>query len=197
MTLNKALITSVFICTVFLFNADAQSQSDCETVKSIEDLNKGILDRRVVHIKGENARIFVALDPIWSMPEFHDVPYRHEEDMIRVKKDFKQLMEQGIDEVIVWGAKRPEGLGLALAFKEGCLVKGYGEPDYLSKLIPMHETYLLITKYSLDHPSVRDSIEKTLINSRYGKHLPHDNKIDAIINNIRPLIKSIESSPSR
>lgn len=193
MTTNKLLLPFLCACCVLLFASQAASQPDCATVEYIEDLNRNVIDKRIAHIKGKNARVFIALDPIWSAPEFDDVPYRHEEDMKMINKNFKHLMEQDINEVIVWNFRLPGGLAAAVPFKDNCAVSGYGEPDHLEKLIIMHETLLLISEYGADDQSVRDGIEKLLMVSRYARFTPHDDKIDKIINKIRPLMTNMKS----
>lgn len=187
MIAKKLLLPFLCACCVALFSSQATSQSDCQTIGYIEDLNKSVLDKRVAHIKGTNARLFIALDPIWSMPEFDDVPYRHPEDMKMIKKDFAHLMKQGIDEVIVWKFQRPAGLAVAVPFNNGCAVSGYGEPDELEKLIIMHEIFLLIAKHDVDDSRVRNSIKRLLMGSHYASHFS-DGMIDIIIDKVRPLM---------
>jgi len=97
-------------------------------------------------------------------------------------------MNQGIDEVVVWKFRR-SGLGVAVPFKKGCAVTGYGELDQLQKLILMHEAFTVITQHGVDDPSVRDKLEKLLMVSRYANFPPHGNKIDAIIKKVRSLLR--------
>ncbi len=161
------------------------SQSGCRTPEYIETLNKTIIEKRIAHIKGENAIVFVLLDPHWSLPDFDDVPYRHEEDMANIKKELNALIAGGIDEVIVWKFRRPSILGAAVGFKDNCVVSGYGEPDMVGKLTAMHEAFLLIIERGADDPSVRDSIRKVLEHTPYK---PDEDKINKVINKIHPLI---------
>lgn len=129
---------------------EALSQANCDTIGSIENLNKSVFGKRVAHIKGTNAKLFIALDPHWSLPEFDNVPYWHPEDMKMIKKNFAHLMKQGIDEVVVRKFRRRSRLAVAILFDHGCAVSGYGEPGQLKKLIIMHKTILLISKHGLD-----------------------------------------------
>jgi len=165
---------------------ETAAQPNCDTVEYVEDLNKGTL-KRVAHIKGENSIVFIALDPIWSEPEFDNLPYRNSVDMEEIKKVREHLKEQEIDEVVVWRLSR-RTMGAAVPFKEGCLVSGYGEPDSMEKLKIMHKTFLLISKHGLDDSSVRNSIKKLLMVSRYAPHFS-DEMIDIIIDNLRPLME--------
>jgi len=192
---NRLLLSFLCVCSVSVVAPQAASQPDCQTVEYIEELNKSVLDKRIAHIKGTNARVFVALDPIWSSPEFDAVPYRNPEDMQRRKKDFARLMKQGIDEVIVWKFRRPSGLAAAMPFNKGCAVSEYGEPDILVKIIIMHETLLLISEHGLNDSRVRDSIKKLLMVSIYAPHF-NDEMIDIIINKLRPLMSNTKSSAS-
>jgi hypothetical protein len=188
MTAKGLLLPLLCVFTPFLYATNVASQPDCATVKYIETLNGSALEKRVAHIKGRNAIAFIALDPIFSESEFGDVAHRyHPEDLKKIKRDFVHLTEQGIDEVVVWKFRRPAALGVAVAFKAGCAVSGYGEPDLLDKLIAMHKTFLLISEHGIDHPSVRDSIKKILVLSNY---FPDEDKIDKMINKVRPLIAS-------
>lgn len=193
MAANRLLLSFLCAYCVFVFAPQVASQPDCQTVEYIEDLNKRVFDKRVAHIKGTNARVFVALDPIWSTPEFDDVPYRHPEDMQMIKKDFARLMKQGVDEVIVWKYRRPTGLAVAVPFSNGCAVSGYGEPDELEKIIIMHETLLLISEHGVDHSKVRNSIKRLLMVSRFASHF-NDEMIDIIIDKHRPLMTNTKSS---
>jgi hypothetical protein len=192
MTANRLILPFLCACCVFVFTPQAASQPPCETVKQIESINKGVLDKRVAHVKGINARLFIALDPIWSTPDFENVPYRHPEDMEMIERKFEYLMEQGIDEIIVWKFRRG-GLAGAVPFKDGCAVSGYGEPDLLEKLIIMHKTLLLISKHGVDDSSVRDSIKRLLMVGRFARHFD-DEMIDIIIDKLRPLMTNTKSS---
>jgi hypothetical protein len=166
----------------------AAPQPDCLTVRYVENLNKQVFDKPIAHVKGINARVFVALDPIMSAPEFDDVPYRHPEDMEIIQNQFQKLMSQGIDEVVVWKFRR-SGLGVAVPFKKGCVVNGYAEPDQLQKLILMHEAFIFITQHGVDDPSVRGKLEKLLMVSRYANFPTHGKKIDSIIKKVRSLLR--------
>jgi hypothetical protein len=174
------------VCSTFLYAcaAGVESHPDCATIEYIETLNESVLEKRVVHITGKNAVGFVALDPVWSRPDFDNVPYRHEEDMANIRDAFKTLTKAGVDEVIVWKFRRP-GLGVATVFKAGCAVRVYGEPDSIDKLDAMHEVFLLISRHGIDDPSVRKSIKQLLAVDNYT---PDEDKIDKIINKVRPLI---------
>lgn len=193
MAANRLLLPFLCAFSVLVFAPQAASQPDCQTVEYIEDLNKSALDKRVAHIKGTNARVFVALDPIWSTPEFDDVLYRHPEDMQMIKKDFARLMKQGIDEVVVWKFRRQAGLAVAVLFNNGCVVSGYGEPDELEKVILMHETLLLIAEHGVDDSRVRNSIKRVLMVSRFARHF-NDEMIGIIIDKLRPLMTNTKSS---
>ena len=166
------------------------AQPNCETVEYVEDLNRGAL-KRVAHIKDENSIIFIALDPVWSAPEYQYEGYRDEHFIAAIERMREPLVDAGIDEVVVWRLSR-RTMGVAVPFKEGCVISGYGEPDILEKLILMHETFLLISKHGLDDSSVRSSIKKLLMNSRYAPHFS-DEMIDIIIDNLRPLMANNKS----
>lgn len=184
MTAKRVLPLLLTACCASLLATSAVSQPDCQTPEYIETLNKNVVESRIAHIKGTNAIVFVLLDPVWSLPDFDDVPYRHEEDMANIRNDLEELIEEGIDEVIAWKFRQP-GLGSALAFKDGCVVRGYGEPDFVDKLIAMNEAFVLIAKHGVDDPSVRQGIGKLLKQTPYK---PDDDKIDKIINKIRPFV---------
>lgn len=78
-------------------------------------------------------------------------------------------------------------MGVAVGFKEECVVRGYGEPDYHEKLMLMHKAFLEISKHGLDPPSVGASIEKLIMGTDYS-HMYQEEMIDIVINNIRPLV---------
>lgn len=189
MTGSKALFA--FLCALIslAFTPLAFPQPDCITPDYIEELNQGVIHKRYARVQGVNARLYVALDPIMSSPNFEDLPYRHEEDNEMIKRDFERLMNQNIDEVIIWKFRR-YGLGAAVAFSNGCGIEGYGEPDNYNKLTLMHDAYELVTEEGLDSSSVRDAIDQLLNASRYAGLDGREDKIDTIINTIRPLIKN-------
>lgn len=178
---------------LFVMPAPAGAQPDCQTPEYVETLNKNVLEKRIAHIKGTNAIVFMLLDPVWSLPDFDDVPYRHEEDMTNIKNNLERLIEEGVDEVIAWKFRQP-GLGSAVAFKDGCAVRGYGEPDMIDKIISMNEAFVLITERGVDDPSVRESIRKLLMQTPYR---PDDDKIDAIISKIRPFAGAVHAGECR
>ena len=161
MTAKRFLLLLLTACCASLLATSAVSQPDCRTPKYIETLNKSVLEKKIAHIKGTNAIVFVLLDPVWSLPDFDDVPYRHEEDMANIRSDLERLIKEGVDEVIAWKFRQP-GLGVAVAFKEGCAVRGYGEPDMIDKIVSMNEAFVRIIEHGLDDPSVRESIRKLL-----------------------------------
>lgn len=164
----------------------------CQSPRDIEKINRG-LTTRFFHIKGKNAKLFIALDPIWSMPDFDNVPYRHPDDMKSIKEKFAYLMKQEIDEIVVWKFKRHAGLAAAVPFHNGCAVKGYGSPDDREKLTLMRKTVRLIPKHGLDDPMVRDSIKSLLVVSRYRASY-EDNMIDIMIDKLRPLMEDKNTS---
>lgn len=169
----------------------ASAQPSCPTARYIENVNEGRL-RRIADIKGKSAILFIALDPIWSEPEFKYKGYRDKHFIQAMKQTRETLLSAGIDEIIVWQLPRRR-LGAAVPFKDGCAVSGYGEPDFLKKLKLMYEAYLLISKHGLNDPSVRPSINKNLMAGRYAGS--YNNKmIDIIIDNLRSLIKATKVS---
>lgn len=188
MKAKTRLLPFLCACCLCLFSSKAVSQSNCDTIGSIENLNKSVFGKRVVHIKGTNAKLLIALDPHWSMPEFDTVPYRHPEDMKMIKKNFAHLMKQGIDEVVVWKFRRRSGLAVAIPFDHGCAVRGYGEPDELKKLTTMHKTLLLISKHGLEDSSVRNSIKRLLMGEPAVERYFSDAMIDIMIDKLLPLM---------
>ena len=186
---SKTLLLPVLCaCCLSVFSSEAVSQSNCHTIGSIEKLNKSVFNKRVAHIKGTNTKLFIALDPYWSMPEFDNVPYRHPEDMKMIKKNFAHLMQQEIDEVVVWKFRRPSGMGAAVPFAKGCAVPGYGEPDQLKKLNLMHEALLLISRRGLSDSSVRNNIKRLLMLRPSVESHFNDAMIDIMIDKLRPLL---------
>ena len=171
------------------------AQQPCQTVESIEAMNQGIGFDRVVHIEGPLAKVFLALDPIWSMPDFEDVAFGQSEDMRRIREQFEYLLNADIDEVIVWQIRRDLGLGAAIAFSAGCAVEGYGEPDDLEKLELMHEAYLSVTEHGIEHATVRTAIEELLEVYDLAEPIPGEastmeEKIDTSLGKVRPLLES-------
>ena len=168
--------------------ARVEAAPECMTIKDVEEINRGGISR-VAHFKGKDARVFVALDPIWSEPEFQYEGYRDEAFIASVKQGREALAAAGIDELVLWKLKARGGrLGAAAPFKDGCAVSGYGEPDLMEKLTLMKKTTRLISKHGLDDRRVRDSIQKRLMASRYATHY-NDEMVDIMIDRIRPLIE--------
>jgi len=193
MTASKTFLAFLCACGIFVFIPQVSAETDCQTVQSIETLNKGVLSQRVAHLKGQNARLFVSLDPVWSLPEFDDVPNRHPDDMQMIREEYADLMKQGIDELVIWEFQRPAGLAVAIPFAHDCAVSGYGEPDELEKLVFMHELVLLISEQGLDDSKVRDGIKKLLMNSGVESHYD-DKMVDIMIDKLRPLMIDTKSS---
>jgi hypothetical protein len=183
---GKLLFAFILACGSCVFATQAISQPACQTAESIEKLNQGAL-KRMAHIKGDKAIVYIALDPVWSAPEFKYEGYRDEHFIAAMKRMRESLVNAGIDEVVVWQLSRAP-MGVAVPFKNGCAVMGYGEPDYLDKLVLMHETFLVISKHGLDDPLTRESIKKLLMNSRYASNF-NEGMIDTVIANLRPLVK--------
>lgn len=192
MTTNILLFSLLFLCGISVFAPKVMSQPDCQSVQYIEDINKGNLER-TAHIKGDNAILFITLDPVFSNPEFDFGDHDRDEHFTELMKSTREsLFNAGIDEVVVWRLPN-RTLGAAVGFKEGCAVSGYGELDFHEKLMLMHKAFLEISEQGLDAPSSRDSIKKLLMGSRYS-HLYKDDMIDIVINNLRPLIANIPHS---
>lgn len=192
MSTNKYLFSLLFLFGISVIVTQAISQPDCQSPEYIESINSGELER-TAHIEGDNAILFIALDPIFSDPEFdYGDHYRDEHFTKAITSNRVSLFSSGIDEVVVW--RLPNRiLGAAVGFKDGCAVSGYGEPDYYDKLALMHKAFLEISKHGLDTPSSRASIKNLLLESRYSGFYK-DEMIDAVINNLRPLIANLPSS---
>jgi hypothetical protein len=183
MTARKMLLL-LAACSLPLMPTTAVAQPACQTPDAIERLNEGVLEKKIAHVKGEHAIVFILLDPIWSLPDFEDVPYRVEEDMENIRTGFDRLVREGVDEVVVWRFRMP-GLGAVLPFRAGCAVQGYGEPDMIEKIAAMNDAFKRITRLGPDDPSVRESIRRVLQQTPYE---PDDGKIDIILNKIRPFV---------
>lgn len=183
---NKLLLAFLLACGSCVFAPHAISQPACQTVEYIEKLNQGAL-KRMAHIKGDNAILYIALDPAWSAPEFKYDGYRDEHFIAAMKRMRKSLVDANIDEVVVWRLSMPM-MGAAMPFKDGCAVMGYGEPDYLDKLMLMHDAFVVISKHGLDASLTRDSITKLLMNSNYAPNF-NEGMVDTVIANLRPLEK--------
>ena len=189
---NGWLFSLLLLCCISIFAPQVTAQPECSSVQYIEALNEGKLER-TAHIKGDNAVLFIALDPIFSDPEFdYGDQYRDEHFTEAIRSSRESLFEAGIDEVVVWRLPN-RTLGVAVGFREGCAVSGYGEPDFHDKLMLMHEAFPAISEHGLDAPSVRDSIEKLLMGSRYSSLFKNE-MIDIVINNLRPLIADTPTS---
>lgn len=177
-------LLAFFLSSVAL---QAGAQPECITSEYIESLNKKVIDKRIAHIEGDNAKLFLALDPFWSAPQFTAVPYRNPARMEERQLAFKKLKNAHIDEVLIWAFKRPTGIGAAMPFSRGCAVYGYGEPDDLEKLVLMHEAQFLVSQQGLDSTPVRSRIKELLMVSIYAPYANED-MIDIVINNVRPLL---------
>lgn len=186
----KVILRILLISFCFAVTSNAASETECATIEYIEELNNGTLTR-VAHIKGEDAIVFMALDPSWTEPEFEYDGYRDEYFVAAVKGMRKSLMEMRIDEIVVWKLPRPM-LGTAVPFVKGCAVEEAGGLDYLEKLMLMHEVYLLINEHGLDDASVRDGVNRLLLASSYASHLS-DDMIDTMIGNLRVVVASVDA----
>ena len=157
----------------------------CIPVAHIERINQSVFGKRIVHIKGPNTRIFIALDPHWSLGEFEERRGNPKEMFVKWEEDFKYLMGVGIDEVIAWELLwGTDGVVSAvISLKDGCVVEeGYGGKSETKKIILMRETFVLIMERGIDDPSVKDSIEKLLISDYI---MPNSEKVEKIIERVR------------
>lgn len=181
----KNLFSCLIIFCAVVYAPQALSQNNCDTAEYIDAINRGVAER-VAHIEDESAILFFALDPAWSDPEFEYEGYRDLHFIASMKRARIELMYASIDEIIIWEIKQPKGLGLgsAVPFKLRCVVSGYGEPDYLNKLMLMHETFFLIKQYGIDNLTVREGIKKIIMSSTYSSSF-NDSMIDAVINNLK------------
>ena len=186
MNTNRLIISIFFLCclSVSIYTPAATSQSDCASIEHIEEINKGKLVR-IAHIKGEKALLFIALDPAWSYPELQ---LNHPKDVhfVEAIKEMRNaLTEVNIDAVVVWKLWRP-GMGVAVPFKKGCAVSGYGEPDYLRKLELMHDAYVYISQNGFNDQSARKHIESLILDSGYTD-IVSDEMINVIVRNLRDI----------
>ena len=194
MNTMRVILTILIISFCFAGTSNAAPETECATIEYIEKLNNGSLER-VAHIKGENAIVFMALDPSWSEPEFQYEGYRDEHFIAATKGMRKSLMAMGVDEIVVWKLPRPI-LGTAVPFVKGCAVEGAGGLDYLDKLLLMHEVYLLVTEHGLEDSSIRDGIKRLILASSYAPHLS-DDMIDTMIGNIRIVVANIDAAKDK
>lgn len=95
----------------------AHSKPECETVEYIEALNDYKL-KQVARIQDASAKLLIALDPALSAPEFKYEGYRDKYYMAEMKRLRLLLAKTDIDEVVIWKLPRPEGMGVAVPFKE-------------------------------------------------------------------------------
>lgn len=167
--------------------AETRPKKRCDTPASIETMNQGVFEKRIVHLKGKNAIAFVLLDPMWSMPDFEDVPHRQEADMASIRDKLENLKKLGVDEVIAWKFRQPPGLGALLLFKDGCVLEEYGGLAKLPELVAINDAFTLVSELGVEHPSVRESIRGLLKHSPYRID-PDDKKIDLVLDKIRPFI---------
>lgn len=171
-------------------NTAELSQLKCITAKDVEKMNRGRI-KKIAKIEGQkNTKLFLALDPKLSYPELKDKRYQDKYFVEAIKRIRKVLFSTNINDVIIWELPWLGGgiMGSAVPFKNECVFSDYGEPDHLEKLKLMHETLLLISKYGLNSPSVRDNLKKLLMVSGY-KTTFKDEMIDKFIKNIRYLTK--------
>lgn len=191
---DKLILPLVLAPLISLCTTEAVSQSYCTTAEQIETLNQNVIEKRLAHIRGTAAIVLIALDPVWSMPEFSTLPYRHPDEMTMIKDSFSYLVKQGIDEIVVWDFG---GLGAAVPFRDGCVVYGYGEPDDVQKITMMYETYRHIVARGLDDPTIREDLERLLMFelSPYQDDSLYDaSMIDIMVDKLRPLVKKLKSS---
>jgi hypothetical protein len=180
------VVPTLCLCGLIAFVSGGAAQGTCDSPESIERMNGDQLER-VSHIEGEDAILFIALDPVWSAPEIQDEDYQgyRDEHFIAAIRDMRDaLLEARIDEVVIWRLSRPSGMGVAVPFRDGCAVSLYGEPDFANKLETMSEAFEAISANGLEHPSVRRIIEELLMKSRYGPFY-EDRMADAVIDNLR------------
>ncbi len=197
MNTNKLLLQIIFVCLAFTVVPEAASQQGCQTPEDIETLNKEVFDRRLAHINGQGAMMFIALDPHWSRPEFVTIPYRHPDDMTMIMQSYAQLISQGVDEVIVWQFGRRIGLGATVPFKGGCAINGYGEPDEAEKLSMMNKVYMQINKHGLDSPVVREGIKQLIMRELepyQDESIYDDSMIEIMINKLRQLVMNMKTA---
>lgn len=123
-------------------------QPNCETARDIDAMNRGAA-KRGFHIKGVDAKIFLALYPYF----------------LKHKAAFVLTMAQDIDEIIVWKLTIVPGLAAAIPFANGCAIEEYGEPGELDEIEAMRDVVDLIRKRGVEHRLVREKIKFLMMHS--------------------------------
>ena len=143
----------------------------CTTVADIEKTNRGVA-RRVFTLRGIDAKIFLALDPrLLKYPEL-----------------LEPLMEQDIDEIVVWRLVNTYGLGAAVPFSGGCAVDGYGEPDMIDKIKLMKDVVKLIKRHGPDDKRVRSRMEGLWEYEPPLRESELEAEVDAVLARVRSLL---------
>lgn len=163
----------------------------CVSAQNIEQINRGGITR-IMDVKGSNALIYMTLDPLWSYPEFPPQVRRDEHYAASVREAREALAEAEIDQVIVWRLQI-KAMGVAMPFKDGCVVSGFGGPDRMDKLMLMNKTLGFIAKYGLDDSRVRRSIGDLLKASPWAGRY-QDEIVDVMIERLRPLVSNTAGS---
>lgn len=135
----------------FLRRHGAKRELGGATVERMESANKEQFAGRLIHIKGPAAKLFVAIDPLWLFiegmcgPGFADL-----------------VLEEPIDEVVVWKLKGPEESAVAIPFANGYAVGGYDQRGRIEKFRLMHEAVAVIVKDGIEANSTRRRIRTVI-----------------------------------
>ena len=143
----------------------------CTTVADIKEMNRGVA-RRQFTLRGIDAKIFLALDPrLLKYPEL-----------------LEPLMDQDVDEIVVWRLVKTHGLGAAVPFSGGCAVDGYGEPDMIDKIKLMKDVVKLIKRHGPDDKRVRSRTEGLWEYEPPLRESELEAEVDAVLARVRSLL---------
>lgn len=118
----------------------------CTTARDVDAMN-GRAAKRIFHLEGVDAKIFLALDPY----------------LVDDKVFLDRIMEQDIDEIIVWRLTAMPMLAAAVPFANGCAIYEYGEPDQLDKITAMRDVVELIRGRGVEDHVVKARIASLMV----------------------------------
>ena len=143
----------------------------CTTVADIKEMNRGVA-RRLFTLREIDAKLFLALDPrLLKYPEL-----------------LEPLMEQDVDEIVVWRLVKTYGLGAAVPFSGGCAVDGYGEPDMIDKIKLMKDVVKLIKRHGPDDKRVRSRLEDLWEYEPPLRQSELEAEVDSVLARVRSLL---------
>jgi hypothetical protein len=148
-TIRSLLTIECIIFTFLLLSLSyfSHAEAECYTARDVEYINRSLDIKRLYTISGNDAKVFISLDPdLLRDPEGHA---------------YKAIISRNIDEIIIWTFS-PGYYDFTLAsvgiLENGCVLEEYAEPTELDWVEAMYEALELIKQHGITSRAVTEKL---------------------------------------